>query len=101
MLAHAPAVTVRFRNSLCAGAPQLAQREQNGRAICGPGTIGIFYEQFGKNGTTAKFRMIHLQRLADPTRPWHRYSLRAKGGRLYFTLGDLQSDIWVTDLEQR
>lgn len=29
------------------------------------------------------------------------YGLRVRGSRLYFTLGDLQSDIWVSDLEQR
>jgi eukaryotic-like serine/threonine-protein kinase len=40
-------------------------------------------------------------RFDDPTRPWHRYGLRVRGSRLYFTLGDLQSDIWVADLEQR
>ncbi|HEY6109243.1 MAG TPA: protein kinase [Gemmatimonadales bacterium] len=40
-------------------------------------------------------------RFDDPARPWHRYGLRVRGSRLYFTLGDLQSDIWVTDLEPR
>jgi eukaryotic-like serine/threonine-protein kinase len=40
-------------------------------------------------------------RFDDPTRPWHRYGLRVLHGRMYFTLGDLESDIWVADLEQR
>ena len=38
-------------------------------------------------------------RFDDPTRPWHRYGLRVHGERVYFTLGDLQSDIWVAELE--
>jgi len=37
-------------------------------------------------------------RFDDPTRPWHRYGLRVQGDRRYFTLGDLQSDIWVAEL---
>src|SRR5438046_635607 len=36
-------------------------------------------------------------RFDDPTRPWHRYGLRVHGERVYFTLGDLQSDIWVAE----
>jgi len=37
-------------------------------------------------------------RFDDPTRPWHRYGLLVHGDRRYFTLGDLQSDIWVAEL---
>ncbi len=37
-------------------------------------------------------------RLDDPTRPWHRYGFFLHGGRFYFTLGDLQSDIWVAEV---
>jgi len=40
-------------------------------------------------------------RFDDPSRPWHRYGLGVHGGRMYFTLGDLQSDIWVTQVERR
>ncbi|HXQ28521.1 MAG TPA: protein kinase [Gemmatimonadales bacterium] len=40
-----------------------------------------------------------LVRLDDPTRPWHRYGFRARGGRFYFTFGDLQSNIWVADMK--
>ncbi len=39
-------------------------------------------------------------RFDDPARPWHRYGFRVQGGRVYFTLGDLQSDIWVADIER-
>lgn len=42
-----------------------------------------------------------IVRFDDPTRPWHRYGLGVHGGRMYFTLGDLQSDIWVTEVERR
>jgi serine/threonine-protein kinase len=40
-------------------------------------------------------------RFDDPTRPWHRFGFRVRGGRFYFTLGDLQSDIWVADVEPK
>ncbi|MBA3317219.1 MAG: hypothetical protein H0T50_03915 [Gemmatimonadales bacterium] len=36
----------------------------------------------------------HLVRFDDPTREWHRFGFHARGGRLSFTLGDRQSDIW-------
>ena len=39
-----------------------------------------------------------LVRFDDPSRPWHRFGFRARGGRFYFTLGDLQSNIWVADM---
>jgi len=41
-----------------------------------------------------------LVRFDDPSRPWHRYGFRARGGRFYFTVGDLESDIWVAELER-
>jgi hypothetical protein len=37
-------------------------------------------------------------RFDDPTRPWHRFGFRVRGEQIYFTLGDLQSDIWVTEV---
>ncbi|MGH7690164.1 MAG: hypothetical protein ACREN3_11215, partial [Gemmatimonadaceae bacterium] len=37
-------------------------------------------------------------RFDDPTRPWHRFGFRVRGGRFYFTLGDRESDIWVADV---
>jgi serine/threonine-protein kinase len=37
-------------------------------------------------------------RFDDATRPWHRFGFRVRGPRMYFTLGDLQSDIWVAEL---
>ncbi len=40
-------------------------------------------------------------RFDDLSRPWHRYGFRVAGGRIYFTLGDLQSDIWVAEIEQK
>ncbi|MEO6056386.1 MAG: protein kinase [Gemmatimonadales bacterium] len=42
-----------------------------------------------------------LVRFDDPTKPWHRYGFRARGGRFYLTLGDRQSDIWELDLTQK
>src|SRR2546422_5578743 len=40
-------------------------------------------------------------RFDDPTRPWHRYGFFVSRDRYYFTLGDLQSDIWVAELGRR
>ena len=40
-------------------------------------------------------------RFDDPTRPWHRYGFRVRGNKLFFNLGDLQSDIWVADVARR
>jgi Tol biopolymer transport system component len=37
-------------------------------------------------------------RFDDLSRPWHRGGFRVRGGRFYFTLGDQQSDIWMTDV---
>ena len=39
-----------------------------------------------------------LVRFDDPGREWHRYGFDAFGGRLYFTLGDRQSDLWTTSV---
>ena len=36
-------------------------------------------------------------RFDDPTRPWHRFGFRVRGERIYVTLGDQQSDIWVAN----
>jgi hypothetical protein len=38
-------------------------------------------------------------RFDDPTRPWHRNGFRVCGEKFYFTLGDQQSDIWMTEVE--
>jgi len=40
-------------------------------------------------------------RFDDPTRPWHQYGFRVHDGRVYFTVGDMQSDIWVADVERK
>ncbi len=34
----------------------------------------------------------------DPARPWHRYTFQALKGHFYFTLGEMESDLWVADL---
>jgi len=39
-----------------------------------------------------------LVRFDDPGREWHRYGFGASGGRFYFTLGDRQSDLWMTSV---
>ena len=40
-----------------------------------------------------------LVRFDDPGREWHRFGFRAREGKLYFILGDRQSDLWTSDLE--
>ncbi|CAN5826928.1 hypothetical protein BH24GEM1_BH24GEM1_27310 [soil metagenome] len=37
-------------------------------------------------------------RFDDPARPWHQSGFGVHGGRFYFTLGDLQSDVWTTEI---
>ena len=37
-------------------------------------------------------------RFDDPTRQWHRFGFIQRGGRFYFTLGDRQSDIWMSEV---
>jgi len=39
-------------------------------------------------------------RFDDPMRPWHRFGFRVRAGKIYFTLGDLQSDIWVAAVDR-
>jgi TolB protein len=40
-----------------------------------------------------------LVRFDDPTRPWRGWGFEAYGGRFYVTLGDLQSELWVANLQ--
>ena len=37
-------------------------------------------------------------RFDDPARRWHQSGFRVFGGRFYFTVGDLQSDVWTTEI---
>lgn len=37
-------------------------------------------------------------RFDESGREWHRYGFGAFGGRFYFTLGDRQSDLWMTSI---
>ena len=56
------------------------------------GTIGIWVVP--RAGGPAR----QAVRFDDPTRPWHRTGLDVHRGRLYMTLGDRQSDVWMTDI---
>ena len=40
-------------------------------------------------------------RFDDATRPWHRYGFRVRAGRIFFTLGSRESDVWVADIERQ
>jgi Tol biopolymer transport system component/tRNA A-37 threonylcarbamoyl transferase component Bud32 len=42
-----------------------------------------------------------LVRFDDPTRPWHRFGFEVLRDRIYFTIGDQESDIWVAKLERK
>jgi len=37
-------------------------------------------------------------RFDDPGRPWHQNGFRLHGGKFYFTVGDRQSDVWMTEI---
>jgi hypothetical protein len=37
-------------------------------------------------------------RFDDPIRTWHRYGFQPFPDRLYFTLGERESDVWAADL---
>jgi Tol biopolymer transport system component len=39
-------------------------------------------------------------RFDDATRPWHRYGFRVRAGRIFLTLGERESDVWVVDIEK-
>ena len=47
---------------------------------------------------TADQRM--LVRFGESGHDWHRYGFAAFGGRFYFTLGDRQSDLWMTSIAE-
>jgi len=61
------------------------------------------------NGDSAGIRRVPVAggparlvvRFDDPTRQWHRFGFLSAGDRLYLTLGDLQSDIWVAEVERK
>ncbi len=40
-------------------------------------------------------------RFDDPSRPWHRYGFRVGAGRMYLTLGERQSDIWIAEVSSK
>jgi Tol biopolymer transport system component len=37
-------------------------------------------------------------RFDDPSRPWNQFGFRVHGSRFYFTVGDRQSDVWMTEV---
>jgi hypothetical protein len=37
-------------------------------------------------------------RFDDPTRPWHRYGFEVFRDRIYFTVGDRQSHLWLAEI---
>ena len=41
---------------------------------------------------------VERELVGDPTRPWHRCGFRVRAGRMFFTLGDRESDVLVVDL---
>jgi hypothetical protein len=40
-----------------------------------------------------------MVRFDDPTREWHRFGFAAGHGRLWFTVGDCQSDVWAAEVQ--
>jgi hypothetical protein len=46
-------------------------------------------------------RARQVVRFDDPARPWHRFGLRVHGTHLYFTLGELECDVWTAEVRGR
>ena len=42
----------------------------------------------------------HVMRFEDPTRPWHRFGFATLRDRFYFTVGELESDVWMVEIER-
>jgi serine/threonine protein kinase/Tol biopolymer transport system component len=67
----------------------------------------VYYQAFDPRDRSFGFWVVPVSggtprlvvRFDDPTRPWHRQGFRVAGGRFYFTLGDMQSDVWLTEVE--
>ncbi len=72
-----------------------------------PDSKALYYLK--PNGDSAGVRRVPVSggpsqlvvRFDDPTRQWHRFGFLSAGDRLYLTLGDLQSDIWVAEVERK
>jgi dipeptidyl aminopeptidase/acylaminoacyl peptidase len=46
-------------------------------------------------------RPREVVRFDDPVRPWHRFGLQVSGNRLFFTLGELECDVWTAEVRTR
>ena len=85
-----------------------------------PSTSGWAFPQWGADGRTVYYvsedsgRVVSVAgapidggpahvvvRFDDPTKPWHRYGFRVRAGRVFFTLGSRESDVWVADLARK
>jgi len=42
-----------------------------------------------------------VMRFDDPLKPWHRFGFRARGDQLFFTLGEIESDVWTAEVRIR
>ncbi len=73
-----------------------------------PADIGALYPQWSADGGTLYYLSAEgvvatpaaggERRLIvrfDPARPWHRFTFQALNGNFYFTLGEVESDLWV------
>ncbi len=78
--------------------PHLSLWSADGRSVYFVGldpndpTVGIW--RVPATGGPARLAV----RFDDPTRPWHQNGFRIHDGKFYFTLGALQSDVWMTEL---
>jgi Tol biopolymer transport system component len=64
----------------------------------------VFYVDIDSAGTSIQGVPVtggtpHLvMRFDDPTRQWHRYGFETFKDRFYFTVGELESDVWIAVL---
>jgi Tol biopolymer transport system component/DNA-binding SARP family transcriptional activator len=93
-----PSLLIPAADSVRYGVPNMLQWEPDGQRI--------FYKAFDANGQASIWSVASdgsgpatlLIRFDDPTRTSSRPEFATDGKRIYFTLGQRQSDVWTVDL---
>ena len=93
-----PSLLIPAGDSIRYGVPNMLQWE--------PSSQRIFYKAFDPNGQASIWSVASdgsgtatlLMRFDDPTRTSSRPEFATDGKRVYFTLGQRQSDVWTVDL---
>jgi serine/threonine-protein kinase len=75
---------------------QFPQWSADGRTVYYLGVDSASTNDYAVPATGGAGRLV--LRFDDATRPWHRYGFRVFRDRLYFTIGERTSHIWVAEL---